>query len=100
MGLRSLEDGYVPPILDVSQLDRKLLVSNEEAAEGVRALLDARGDLRRPLVGSRGARRRPARAELEEGVVACVLADGGWKYLSAPFWNGRASARLEATLWW
>ena len=29
MGLRSLDDGYVPPVLDVSQLDRKLLVSNE-----------------------------------------------------------------------
>src|SRR5207245_631309 len=43
MGLRSLEEGYVPPILDVSQLDRKLLVSNEESVAGVRALLDAEG---------------------------------------------------------
>jgi cysteine synthase len=30
MGLRSLDDGYVPPILDVSKLDRKVLVSNED----------------------------------------------------------------------
>ena len=36
MGLRSLEDGYVPPILDVSKLDRKLLVSNEESVAGLR----------------------------------------------------------------
>ena len=43
MGLRSLEDGYVPPILDVSKLDRKLLVSNAEAAAAVRALLDREG---------------------------------------------------------
>src|SRR5437763_16935547 len=43
MGLRSLEDGYVPPILDVSKLDRKLLVSNAEAVAGVRALLDREG---------------------------------------------------------
>ena len=43
MGLRSLEDGYVPPILDVSQLDRKLLVSNAEAVAAVRALLDREG---------------------------------------------------------
>ena len=43
MGLRSLEDGYVPPILDVSKLDRKLLVSNAEAVVGVRALLDEEG---------------------------------------------------------
>ena len=40
MGLRSLEDGYVPPILDVSKLDRKVLVSNEESVAAVRALLD------------------------------------------------------------
>src|SRR5213595_260305 len=40
MGLRSLEDGYVPPILDVSKLDRKLLVSNAESVAGVRALVD------------------------------------------------------------
>ena len=40
IGLRSLEDGYVPPILDVSQLDRKLLVTNAESVAGVRALLE------------------------------------------------------------
>ena len=43
MGLRSLEDGYVPPILDVSKLDRKLLVSNAEAAAAARALLEREG---------------------------------------------------------
>ena len=40
MGLRSLEDGYVPPILDVSKLDRKILVSNAESLAGLRALVD------------------------------------------------------------
>src|SRR5437870_7345674 len=43
MGLRSLDDGYVPPILDVAKIDRKLLVSNEDAIEGVRALLEREG---------------------------------------------------------
>jgi len=43
MGLRSLDDGYVPPILDVSKLDRKLLVSNAEAVAGLHALLDREG---------------------------------------------------------
>ena len=42
MGLRSLDDGYVPPILDVSKLDRKVLVSNAESV-GVRALLELEG---------------------------------------------------------
>src|SRR6185437_1653406 len=40
MGLRSLDDGYVPPILDVAKLDRKLLVSNAESLAAVHALLD------------------------------------------------------------
>src|SRR5947208_1540222 len=43
MGLRSLEDGYVPPILDVSKLDRKLLVSHAQAVAGVCALLHREG---------------------------------------------------------
>ncbi len=43
MGLRSLEDGYVPPVLDVSKLDRKLLVSNDESLAGLRALVDREG---------------------------------------------------------
>src|SRR5205814_8357862 len=40
MGLRSLDAGYVPPILDVSKLDRKVLVSNEDSVHEVRRLLD------------------------------------------------------------
>ena len=43
MGLRSLEDGYVPPILDVSKLDRKVLVSNAESVAALRRLLDEDG---------------------------------------------------------
>ena len=43
MGLRSLDDGYVPPILDVAKLDRKMLVSNAESVAGLRALVDREG---------------------------------------------------------
>ena len=43
MGLRSLDDGYVPPILDVTKLDRKMLVSNAGVGAGVRALLELEG---------------------------------------------------------
>ena len=42
-GLRSLADGYTPPILDVEKLDRKVLVTNEESVRGLRALLDEEG---------------------------------------------------------
>src|SRR5260370_14246448 len=43
MGLRSLDDGYVPPILDIAKLDRKVLVSNEESVAAGRVLLDRQG---------------------------------------------------------
>jgi cysteine synthase B len=99
MGLRSLEDGYVPPVLDVSQLDRKLLVSNEDAAAATRELLDHEGIFAGVSAGAAVHVARRVAAELPEGaVVACVLADGGWKYLSAPFWQGEEID--ESRLWW
>ena len=101
MGLRSLEDGYVPPILDVSKLDRKLLVSNGEAVEGVRALLDREGLFAGVSSGAVVHAARKLAAELDEGVVVMILADAGWKYLSASFWDAADPAgEMEADLWW
>jgi cysteine synthase B len=99
MGLRSLEDGYVPPVLDVSQLDRKLLVSNDEAAVAARGLLQREGVFAGVSSGAVVHVARRVAEELPEGsVVVCVLADGGWKYLSAPFWEGEEID--ESVLWW
>ena len=98
MGLRSLDDGYVPPILDVAKLDRKLLVSNEEAVAGVRALLEREGIFAGVSSGAVLHVARRLAAGLDEGVVVCVLADGGWKYLSAGFWQGEEID--ESKLWW
>ena len=101
MGLRSLDEGYVPPILDVERLDRKLLVSNEEAVRGVRALLDAEGIFAGVSAGAVVHVARRLAAELDEGVVVCVLADGGWKYLSADFWSADdVEASMERNVWW
>src|SRR5581483_5223175 len=101
MGLRSLEDGYVPPILDVAKLDRKLLVSNEEAVAGVRALLDREGIFAGVSAGAVVHVARKLADELDEGVVVCVLADAGWKYLSSDFWTaGDVERSMESTLWW
>ncbi len=98
MGLRSLDEGYVPPILDVSKLDRKLLVSNDDAVAGVRALLEREGVFAGVSGGAVLHVARRLADELEEGVVVCVLADGGWKYLSAGFWEGAEID--ESKLWW
>ena len=102
MGLRSLEDGYVPPILDVSKLDRKVLVSNEESVAAVRALLDREGIFAGVSGGAVVHVARKLADELDEGaVVVCILADGGWKYLSADFWSADdVAGSMERTLWW
>jgi [CysO sulfur-carrier protein]-thiocarboxylate-dependent cysteine synthase len=101
MGLRSLEDGYVPPILDVSKLDRKLLVSNAEAVAGVRALLAEEGIFAGVSAGAVVHIARKLAGELDEGVVVAILADAGWKYLSASFWDADdVEGEMQADLWW
>ena len=101
MGLRSLEDGYVPPVLDVSKLDRKLLVSNADAVAGLRALLAEEGVFAGVSAGAVIHIARKLAAELDEGVVVAILADAGWKYLSAPFWEAADPERaMEEAVWW
>ena len=100
-GLRSLADGYVPPILDVSRLDRKVLVSNAESVSGLRLLLEREGIFAGVSSGAVVHVARKLAEELEEGVVVAVLADGGWKYLSADFWaEPEPSASMEDHIWW
>jgi cysteine synthase B len=103
MGLRSLDDGYVPPILDVAKLDRKVLVSNEESVAAVRELLRVEGIFGGVSSGAVVHVARRLADELEEGVVVAILADGGWKYLSADFWETPAedvAEAMEQTVWW
>ena len=101
MGLRSLADGYVPPILDVSKLDRKVLVSNEEAVAAMRGLLDRDGIFGGVSAGAVVHVARKLADELDGGVVVCILADGGWKYLSAGFWEADdVEGSMERTVWW
>ncbi len=101
MGLRSLADGYVPPILDVSKLDRKLLVTNEESLAGLRLLLESEGVFGGVSSGAVIHAARRVADELDEGVVVCVLADGGWKYLSAGFWDAQdVDEAMGRSVWW
>jgi cysteine synthase B len=101
MGLRSLEDGYVPPVLDIAKLDRKVLVSNEDSVVAVRRLLAEEGIFAGISAGAVVHVARKLARELDEGVVVCVLADGGWKYLSADFWDAdNVEASMERTVWW
>jgi [CysO sulfur-carrier protein]-thiocarboxylate-dependent cysteine synthase len=101
MGLRSLADGYVPPILDVTKLDRKILVSNAESLAGLRALIDREAVFGGVSAGAVVHVARRLAEELDEGAVVCILADGGWKYLSADFWAAPDPERaMERGHWW
>ena len=103
MGLRSLADGYVPPILDVTRLDRKLLVSNEDSVLGVRALLEREGIFAGVSSGAAVHVARMLAEELDEGVIVTILTDAGWKYVSADFWEAsddEVAESMERTIWW
>jgi [CysO sulfur-carrier protein]-thiocarboxylate-dependent cysteine synthase len=82
-GLRSLDDGFIPPIIDLALLDRKIFVSNLDAVIWTKKLLEEEG----LFVGvSSGAIARVAvrvASEIDEGNVVFVVADDGWKYLSS-----------------
>ena len=102
-GLRSLADGYTPPILDVAKLDRKILVTNEDSVRGLRLLLDREGIFAGVSSGAVVHVARRVAADLDEGVVVAILADGGWKYLSADFWTQPLEGveeSMENRVWW
>ena len=101
-GLRSLEDGFIPPIIDLSVLDRKIFVTNRDAIIWTRKLLDEEG----VFAGvSSGAIARVAvriAGELDEGNVVFLVADDGWKYLSSGIYTRPVEEieNLDSTVWW
>jgi len=82
-GLRSLDDGFVPPILDLSLLDRKIFVSNRDAVVWTKKLLAEEGMFAGVSSGAIASIAVRAAAELDEGNVVFVVCDDGWKYLSS-----------------
>jgi [CysO sulfur-carrier protein]-thiocarboxylate-dependent cysteine synthase len=101
-GLRSLDDGFIPPIIDLSLLDRKIFVTNRDAIVWTRKLLDEEG----LFAGvSSGAIARVAvriANELDEGNVVFLVADDGWKYLSSGIYTLPVDEveNLDSTVWW
>jgi cysteine synthase B len=101
-GLRSLDDGFIPPIIDLSLLDRKIFVTNHDAIVSTRKLLDEE----RLFAGvSSGAIARVAvriASELDEGNVVFIVADDGWKYLSSGIYTRPVDEieNLDSTVWW
>jgi [CysO sulfur-carrier protein]-thiocarboxylate-dependent cysteine synthase len=102
-GLRNLDEGFVPPILDLEMLDRKLVVSSDDALRMTRELTRVEGIFAGFSCGAvlhfglRVARR------MERGNIVLLLADGGWKYLSDELWTQpleRVADEVRAKVMW
>ncbi len=102
-GLRSLEDGFIPPVLDLNLLDGKILVHAVDAIRALRTLKDREGIFAGPSCGAALYAALRVASELERGKILVLLADGGWKYLSEDLWTrdlGALEADLEHKLLW
>jgi len=82
-GLRSLEDGFIPPIIDLTLLDRKIFVSNRDAVIWTKRLLDEEGLFVGVSTGAIAAIAVRVANEIDDGNVVFVSPDDGWKYLSS-----------------
>jgi cysteine synthase len=96
-GLRSLEDGFIPPIIDLALLDRKIFVSNRDAVLWTKRLLEDEGMFVGVSTGAIAYIAVRVASELEDGNVVFVAPDDGWKYLSSGVYT-KSMAELEASL--
>ena len=101
-GLRSLSEGYVPPLLDLSQLSRRFLVDSATAIEAAHMIVEKEGLLAGISSGATLHAALRASVDLAEGNIVVMFSDGGWKYLPARPWDAaRAGAKdLDETHWW
>ena len=102
-GLRRLEDGFIPPILDLNLLDARIMVGSFHAFRTTRDLLEQEGIFAGVSSGSvvYAALRQAER--MEEGNIVCLLADGGWKYLSTSLWTKdyeQLEKEAKGKIWW
>jgi cysteine synthase B len=102
-GLRSLDEGFVPPVLDPDVLDRKILVTSDDSVAMTRRLAEQEGIFAGVSSGAvLHAALRVART-LEQADIVCLFADGGWKYLSLGVWSASlhsAQDNIRDKTWW
>src|ERR1700712_2974202 len=101
-GLRSLDDGFIPPIIDLSLLDRKIFVTNRDAVVWTRKLLDEEGIFAGVSSGAIASIAVRIANEMDEGNVVFIVCDDGWEYLSSGIYTKPVEevANLDATVWW
>ncbi len=101
-GLRSLDDGFIPPIIDITLLDRKIMVSNRDAIVWTRKLLHEEGVFAGVSSGAIARIANRIAGELESGNVVFLIPDDGWKYLSSGVYTKPIEEieNLDSTVWW
>jgi cysteine synthase len=101
-GLRSLDDGFIPPIIDLSLLDRKIFVTNHDAVVWTRKLLDEEGIFAGVSSGAIASIAVRIAGEMDEGNVVFIVCDDGWKYLSSGIYTRPVEEieNLDSTVWW
>jgi cysteine synthase B len=102
-GLRSLEEGFTPPILDTRLLDRKMLVSNRDSVIGVRLLSEREGIFAGVSSGANLHVALRVARQMGRANIVVLLCDGGWKYVSARLWTRdlpELTEAMEESLWW
>lgn len=105
-GLRSLDDGFIPPIYEKwggdQLLDGKRIVRPRESIEWTRRLAQEAGVFAGISTGAALAGAARVAERISRGSVVVVSADGGWKYLSTGAWTDpieQVTARAEAIIY-
>ena len=103
-GLRSLEEGFIPPILDESVLDGRIVVDSRSSFAMVKELMDKEAIFAGISSGAVVRTALRVAQRMERGNVVALLADGGWKYLSTGLWTKEYGdlkpEEVEGKVWW
>ena len=102
-GLRSLDAGFIPPIFDPNEVDRKFLVGSSVSVRTNRELTQKEGIFAGISSGAVVSVAQRIAGEIDAGDIVCLLPDGGWKYLSTDAWAedlATAEKGVSESLWW
>jgi cysteine synthase B len=102
-GLRALEEGFIPPVLDESVLDGRIVVDSRTSFAMVKELMEKEAIFAGISAGAVIRVAIKVAERLESGNVVALLADGGWKYLSTSLWTmdwGVPHEEVQGKIWW
>ena len=101
--LRSIEHGFIPPILDLEKLDSRILVGEEESFYWTKALMDKCGVFAGVSCGAVTAAAIKVAKKIETGNIVLIIADSGERYLSSKLWEMEYKEIKEIgdqKIWW